>query len=184
MARRVRRRRRLLPRLNLAAVDELIKLRQAQHGGSRGAPPIVGGIRVGAAVNKSCILMLSALLQGYVEDVFVQVSRRKFKTTLKTDDDLKIYRRTLFRWGNPSSENVTSLFRRLGIIDVFDGLSWQKMTATNIKSKLDKINELRNKIAHGQPLLQAWGKMALAVGKAACFTRLAPLGSTISRTGI
>lgn len=63
-----------LPTINLGPVDELIRVRQQQHGGNPGAPPIVGGARVGAALNKSCVLMLSALLQGYVEDVFIFAS--------------------------------------------------------------------------------------------------------------
>jgi hypothetical protein len=72
--------RRRLPTLRLDALDELINARKSQHGGRRGAPPIVRGERVGAAINKSCILMLSALLQGFVENVFVEASRRTFKS--------------------------------------------------------------------------------------------------------
>jgi hypothetical protein len=142
------------PVIDLAPVDELIQVRQAQHGGFRGAPLVVGGARVGAAINKSCILMLSALLQGHVEDVFLYFSQRLF-SNLRTDENVRRYRATLFRWGNPSSQNITSLFMRLGIIDVFDGLSWQRTRAETIKAKLDQINELRNKIAHGQPLPQS-----------------------------
>jgi len=97
--------------------------------------------------------MLSALLQGYIEDVFVYASKRLFKN-LRTDENVKQYRSTFFRWGNPNGGNVTSLFRRLGIIDVFDGLTWQKTNSNTVKTKLERINELRNKIAHGQPLPQ------------------------------
>jgi RiboL-PSP-HEPN len=142
------------PEIDLSPVDELIQVRQAQHGGFRGAPPVVGGARVGAAINKSCILMLSALLQGYVEDVFLYFSERLF-ANLRTDENLKRYRTTIFRWGNPSSQNITSLFMRLGIVDVFDGLTWQRTRPETIKAKLDQINKLRNKIAHGQSLPQS-----------------------------
>ena len=143
-----------LPTIDLNPVDELIRVRQQQHGGNPGAPPVVGGARVGAAINKSAVLMLSALLQGYVEDVFLYSSKRLF-SNLRTDDNVKIYRTTFFRWGNPSSPNITNLFRRLGIIDVFDGISWQRTATGTIKAKLDEINEMRNKIAHGKPLPQA-----------------------------
>ncbi len=143
-----------LPYIDLGPVDELIRVRRQQHGGGRGAPPIVGGARVGAALNKSCVLMLSALFQGYVEDVFLFASKRLF-SNLKTDDNVKKYRNTFFRWGNPSGENVTNLFRRLGVIDVFDGLSWQGTNTSTVKKKLDEINESRNKIAHGQEPPQA-----------------------------
>jgi len=42
--------------------------------------------------------MLSALLQGYVEDVFVYASKRLFKT-LKGDEVIARYTDTYFRWG-------------------------------------------------------------------------------------
>jgi len=142
------------PVTDLAPVDELIQVRETQHGGFRGAPPVVGGARVGAAINKSCILMLSALLQGHVEDVFIYFSQRLF-ANLRTDENIERYRATLFRWGNPSSQNITSLFMRLGIIDVFDGITWQRTRAETVKAKLDQINKLRNKIAHGQSLPQS-----------------------------
>jgi hypothetical protein len=147
--------RRRVPRLNLDAVDELISVRAQQHGGKPGAPKKVNGERVGSALNKSCILMLSALLQGYVEDVFVYASWRLFQKTLKDDETRRRYRTTFYRWGNPNSDNVKRLFFRLGIEDVFDGLTWQKTQPKAIRAKLDEINELRNKIAHGQSLPEA-----------------------------
>jgi hypothetical protein len=105
-------------------------------------------------LNKSCIMMLSALLQGYVEETFLYASRRLF-STLRGDDLIKRYRGTYFRWGNPSHENIRALFQRLGIDDVFDGLSWQNASRNQIAVKLKRINEIRNKIAHGQQLPEA-----------------------------
>lgn len=140
-----------LPSLTLGAVDELIAVRKWLHGGSRGAPPMSDGERVGAALNKSCILMLSALLQGYTEEVFLFAARRALKN-LNSDNALQEFRNSFRRWGNPSPNNIQRLFARLGLIDVFDGLSWQKTSAQSIKKKLDEINRLRNMIAHGQKL--------------------------------
>jgi hypothetical protein len=138
--------------LDLGPVDELIEARRVQHGGNRGAPKIGrGGERVGAAINKSCLLMLSALLQGYVEDVFMAASRSLFNS-LRMPDAEKRYRDTINRWGNPSDQNVIRLFVRLGIVDVLADLSWEKTTSQKIKSNLRIINELRNKIAHGKRL--------------------------------
>ena len=76
--------------------------------------------------------MLSALLQGYVEETFLYASRRLF-STLRGDDVIKRYRDTYFRWGNPSHENIRALFRRLGIDDVFAGLSWQNASGTRLQ---------------------------------------------------
>ncbi len=95
--------------------------------------------------------MLSALLQGYVEDVFLFSSKRLFKT-LKGDDVIKRYKDTYLRWGNPNVNNIRNLFRRLGIDDVFDGLSWQKCPSKTVFTKLQEINECRNQIAHGKKL--------------------------------
>jgi hypothetical protein len=114
------------PTLDLQPADELIAMRREQHGGERGAPKkLPSGERVGAALNNSCILMLSALLQGYVEDVFMYASRRLFRT-MNDEVSLKKYRESLRRAGNPSGEDISRLFVRLGILDVFDGLAWSK----------------------------------------------------------
>ncbi|MEM1396279.1 MAG: hypothetical protein AAGH38_02380 [Pseudomonadota bacterium] len=59
---------------------------------------------------------------------------------------------TWSRWGNPSGDNIIKLFQRLGIHDVFDGLSWQGQASQTLKSNLDTINQVRNRIAHGQPI--------------------------------
>ncbi|HZW05819.1 MAG TPA: HEPN domain-containing protein [Phycisphaerales bacterium] len=146
---------RRLPTLDLGPVDELIQLRQEQHGGRPGAPLVaLNGQRVGQALNKSCILLLSALLQGYVEDVFMDVSVKTFRG-LRDEATNNSYRQLLRRVGNPSAENVTALFLRLGVSDIFDGLTWQRTRAPQVRSKLNEINRLRNDIAHGKRLPQA-----------------------------
>jgi RiboL-PSP-HEPN len=142
-----------MPKLNLAAVDELINARRVQHGYRRGAPPIIGGTRVGNAINVSCIVMLSALLQGFIEELFVGASRRGLKS-LDDYDSMKKFRDTMWRWGNPSPENIERLFNRLGLVDVFDGLRWQRTTRTEVVYNLKRINDLRNKIAHAGRLAQ------------------------------
>jgi hypothetical protein len=55
-----------MPSLDLHYVDELIAVRQNQHGGGQGAPLIIDGHRVGASLNRSCVVMLSALLQTFI----------------------------------------------------------------------------------------------------------------------
>ncbi len=134
--------------LDLHFVNELIAVRQEQHGGAPGAPLIIDGHRVGASINRSCIVMLSALLQTFVEEVFAELS---FELLEIEDDDAKTaYRRSFGRWGNPSDSNVITLFQRLGATDVLEDLSWQRITNQRIRSNLRQLNELRNQIAHGR----------------------------------
>lgn len=144
--------------LNLHYVDEIISVRQQLHGGGRGAPPIVAHrIRAGASLNRSCIVMLSALLQSFVEDVFESEARHAFPR-LNTDPRWKLYWKQVQRWGNPSDDNIVNLFLRLGIPDVFDGLSWQGITTLKIKQNLRLLNEVRNDIAHGHEHLSFNGQ--------------------------
>lgn len=143
--------------LNLSYVDELINARVAQHGGGRGAPPIAGGVRIGASINRSVIVMLSALLQTYVEDVFHQSAKQVFPALAASDAVYQKYWSQMNRWGNPSDGNIENLFIRIGVPDVFDGLSWQKTSKATIKTKLNKLNQIRNDIAHGAAQIRVNG---------------------------
>ncbi len=92
--------------------------------------------------------MLSSTLQAYVGDVFLACSEKAFGRVL-SDDERKGYVATWSRWGNPSDQNIITLFRRLGVHDVFDGLSWQGQATDTLKLNLNRINQVRNRIAHG-----------------------------------
>lgn len=137
--------------LDLHYVNELIEVRQQQHGGGVGAPPIVDGHRIGAPLNRSCIVMLSALMQAYVEEVFQDAARRRFPALAGNANtlDFQAYWRQVKGWGNPSDQNIKGLFLKIGVPDVFVGLSWQRTTNADIRRKLDVLNQVRNDIAHG-----------------------------------
>lgn len=134
--------------LDLHYVNELIEVRQDQHGRERGAPLIDNGHRVGASINRSCIVMISALLQSFVEEVFADVSSEYLN--IETDEEKSVYRRTFGRWGNPSDTNIRLLFNRLGIADVLGELTWQATTSERICKNLKQLNEIRNQVAHGK----------------------------------
>lgn len=163
-----------MPNLDLHFVDELIAVRQQQHGGGRGAPQIQNGHRIGASLNRSCIVMLSALLQTHVEDVFQEAAKRtfpKFKTDPASFDR---YWNQVKNWGNPSDVNITNLFLRLGAPDVFDGLSWQRAPTAEIKKRLGELNQIRNRIAHGNRQLTLNGQpYTLTLAKVVPFRNLA-----------
>lgn len=135
--------------IDLHFVDELISVRQQQQGGGVGAPPLIDGHRVGASINRSCVVMLSALLQGYVEAVFVECSQGTLPK-LGSAQALKAYEASWRRWGNPSAENVDRLFVRLGVVRVLDGLSWRNCPTVRLRARLNEINAIRNQIAHGR----------------------------------
>lgn len=135
--------------IDLHYVNELIEVRQDQHGGARGAPPIVNGHRIGASINRSCIVMLSALLQSYVEEEFKEAARRRFPTLNANLKAFEAYWKQMKGWGNPSDSNIRHLFLKIGVPDVLDGMTWQRTDAERIRFKLRELNEIRNQIAHG-----------------------------------
>lgn len=140
--------------LNLTYVDELISVRQVLHGGSRGAPKKVeDGSREGTSINRSCIVLLSALLQSYVQEVF-EVAAKQALPTLAAELVWKAYWKQMKGWGNPSAENITNLFLKLGVHDVFDKLSWQKCDNKLVRDRLNQLNHVRNSIAHGAATLR------------------------------
>jgi RiboL-PSP-HEPN len=98
-------------------------------------------------LHNSCIVMLSALLQGYVEDAFLYCARRCLRT-LTSLEIYNQYQSTIPRWGNPHAPNIERLFLRIGMTDILSGLSWQGCSAKRVKEKLEEINRFRNQIAH------------------------------------
>ncbi|QJD17542.1 HEPN domain-containing protein [Paracoccus sanguinis] len=136
----------------MSSVDEIIVARKTLHGGGKGAPiKLEDGSREGASLNKACVVLLSAATQAFVEDVFLECSKKAFGRNFN-DKQLASYRATWSKWGNPSPSNIQSLFLRLGLDDVFDGLQWQRHPTAAMKRKLDEINQVRNCIAHGAAL--------------------------------
>lgn len=165
--------------INFHYVDELIQVRQHQHGGRRGAPPIRQGHRTGASINRSCIVMLSAILQAYVEEEFQEAAKRAFPALASDSDAFDRYWSQMKNWGNPSDSNIRNLFMRLGIPNVFDRLSWQGTSTREITKKLDTLNQLRNRIAHGSRSLTVDGQpYRLTLANVSVFRNLAEQFST------
>ncbi|MFN3823144.1 MAG: HEPN domain-containing protein [Pseudorhodobacter sp.] len=138
--------------LNLSAVDEVIKARKTLHGGGKGKPrKLTDKDLEGAALNRATVVFLSATLQAFVGEIFMECSKKAFGHEF-TDKKIDNYLATWRNWGNPSPSNIVTLFRRLGIDDVLDGLSWKAQSNAKLRSNLDALNQIRNKIAHGQEL--------------------------------
>ena len=104
---------------------------------------------VPAAIVESGVVLLSASLQSYFEAVFLGCASLVFGTTSAGSQE---FRKTWSRWGNPSSENVKRLFQRLAIPDVFEGLVVSNDNISDLVKALNNINQVRNRIAHGDAI--------------------------------
>lgn len=143
--------------IKLGLVEELIHVRKLLNNGSLGAPKKVGGTREGASINRSGIMMLCAILQAYIEEVF-KVCAIKVLPSLKEENSWNAYWKQIKFWGNPSAENIKKLFLKIGIVDIFQGLEWRNCKTDKIKKKLNYINTIRNGIAHGNSNIILDGK--------------------------
>lgn len=138
--------------LSLNPIDELIEARKELVGQPFGRPRIVNGQTLGVTVQRAEIVLMSALLQSFLERVFLAASRRVLLIR-----NIDAYRDSYKGWGNPNPDNIKRLFLRLGIEDVLDGLSWRKCKNATVRQKLEHLNQLRNRVAHGETALRIDG---------------------------
>jgi hypothetical protein len=131
-------------------VDELLRAHTLVTGGGPGAPPIANGARVGSSLLRASTTLISAALQSEVEDTFKAALPLTFDHF--NQDELDRYWLDCKGWGNPNPHNIKTLFFRLGFSNALDGLRWQKFNNASVITTLDRINQVRNRIAHGQPL--------------------------------
>lgn len=117
--------------------------------------------------------MISALLQVYVEDVFQDAARRALRGLQNDQAAFELYWKQMKDWGNPNPPNIKRLFLKIGIHDVFSGLSWQKATTETVKQRLDQLNQIRNAIAHGRTQIKVNDKpYSLTLAKVVSFREL------------
>lgn len=143
--------------IDLTYVDELIAARQKQHGGKRGAPNVENGHRIGTSLNRSCMVILSALLQAFIEEEFEKSARHSLPL-LNNDDIYDRYWKQMKLWGNPSAANIKNLFLKIGMPDVLASVAWQGTTPSHVRTKLDEINTIRNQVAHGAQTLKLYDR--------------------------
>ncbi len=98
------------------------------------------------ALNSAAIALLSAHLQGFVVDLYKEVAVGTLTGRVR---NVEAVVGTANLRGNPNYDNITKLFASLGYPDILDGMSWQRMSNTQLRGKLRSFNELRNQIVHG-----------------------------------
>ncbi len=132
-------------------VDEILRAHRRLTGGAPGAPPVTNGARLGASLLRAAIPLISAALQTEVEETFKAALPLTFDHFSPAELD-RYWEESKKNWGNPNPHNVRNLFFRIGFSDVLDGLSWRKRNNARVIAVLDAINQVRNRVAHGQPL--------------------------------
>ena len=99
------------------------------------------------ALNRAAMVLLSAHLQGYIEDVYSEVARAMLGDKVKDVDAL--VEQALSNFSNPHAYRIASLFASIGLPNIMDDLSWQKASNQTIKRRLTDYIRIRNSIAHG-----------------------------------
>lgn len=152
--------------IQLAKVDDLIEARIRFHLLEKADPSKVKATQEqGKSIIEAAVVMLSAALQAFFEDVFLESSIKCFGRPLNSEEMQK-YRKTFERWGNPNADNVVRLFGRLAVADVFEGLNANLGgKGTNPRTMLDELNSARNCIAHGKPIAHRQKPMNLNLDK-------------------
>lgn len=106
-----------------------------------GRPPDV------MAINRAGIVLLSAHLEGFIEDL-----HKLAATTLlagKVLDLDEMIRAAQRPFNNPNQEKVTALFVTIGMPEILVGISWTRTDNKKVRTRLDDFVGLRNRIAHG-----------------------------------
>lgn len=98
------------------------------------------------ALNNAGIALLSGHLQGFIVDIYKESAAALFIGHVQS---VEAVTGAAYTRGNPNPQNIKRMFSTLGFDDVFNGLSWQAMSTTALRKKLQEFNILRNQIAHG-----------------------------------
>ena len=99
------------------------------------------------ALNRAAIVLLSAHLQGFIDDLHLECAH--IMLVGKVQDIEKVAKRAKPRNANPHADIVEKMFDGIGIYEVLDNMRWQKASNTTIRKRLTEYVQARNKIAHG-----------------------------------
>lgn len=104
------------------------------------------------ALNRAGIVLLTAHLEGYLEDLFKEAAEAVVNARFDTQYyDLQSFAgQAITRFHNPSPQNVKELFMRLGIRDLLDTVEWAGVPNGEVRKHLGDLVSLRNQIAHGE----------------------------------
>ena len=130
----------------LKDVAELISAHEALTGGNRGRP----AEKQGAAITKAGIIMLTAVFEAFIEDVFERAAKDIFVAELDSAQKRKdFFRDTSQRLNSANVKNINFLYAQIGYPFILNDLSWKGFNNANLRTSLDAMVQARNKIAHG-----------------------------------
>jgi hypothetical protein len=143
----------------LRDVDEILSARDAICPTGAGRP----AQRKGAAVLAGGTVLLAALFEGFVEDLY-EVSVDKLFATYPAADRQNLKKHTSERNHNANVHQVNNLFFYIGLPWVMShpNVHWKKFNNASVQARLGKLSKARNELAHGQhhsvtkPQLKAW----------------------------
>lgn len=147
----------LKARLN--EVDELLAARDAICPAGAGRP----AQRKGAAVIAGGTVLLSALFEGFIEELYnLSVDSLYAAYPVADRENLKNF--TSEKNNNANVHQVNTLFFYLGIpwVMTHPKIHWKKFNNVSVRDRLGRLSKARNELAHGKshsvtkPQLKAW----------------------------
>ena len=131
------------------------RLRTAGHGLDRlaaairelGASPRPGRPPNLEALNRAAIVLLSAHLEGYIEDVYSEAATVLLEGKVKNLEVLVKNAQDSFQ--NPRPRAIEQLFGTIGLPGILDGISWRRANNDSVRRRLGEFLTLRNDVAHG-----------------------------------
>lgn len=99
------------------------------------------------ALNRSAFVLLSAHLQGFVEDLHSETAN--IVLTGKVNDIAKVIDQAKPRSSNPHADIIEKMFSGIGIFEIMEDIAWQKTSNKSVRKRLTDNIVVRNKIAHG-----------------------------------
>lgn len=141
----------------LGDVQEIISARDSICTPGRGRP----AQRMGAAVIRGGIILLSAAFEAYTEELFCLAVDQLYATVSAADRE-QLKKSVTDQLQNATSFKVNRAFFSCGIAWLMHSqiICWPKMTNEKARITLDELISTRNHIAHGEDHPRHWAFMS------------------------
>lgn len=111
------------------------------------SPPGPGRRAQVGALNRAAMVLLSAHLQGYIEELHAEAAQSLLGKVV--NDVASLVDRAQQNFSNPRAYRIEQLFRSLGMPNVLNNVGWQRASNRSVRKRLNDYVETRNRIAHG-----------------------------------